>query len=476
MKKLLPLALLLLPLLVQAQMQRYNVKSYGATGKKSDYATIAIQAAIDDAAKAGGGTVYFPAGEYLSGQVNLRDNITIFLDNGAKVWASDKEADYQDKGYFADTANEGIPMLFYGNKVNNVRFTGGGSIEGQPEYRQEPYPYSEWTKDDCDAAIEAGVPLVCTRWKIRISHIYMYDCKDIRIENISLLRSSAWPLHLRFCERIFINGVYVYSQLEVAANTDGFDIDGCTDIVVTNCIMEVGDDGICFKSTKWEDGFRNCENAVVSNCVIQSSSTALKIGSESHGMIRNIKFTNCIVRNSNRAITIFCRDGNTVSDITYSNIDVECRRYSVSWWGSAELFRIITTKRRDNTPYGTIKNITLRDINARVQGSSWIKGFDGMQTIEDIRLENINIVIYPESMIDKRAREGITIENAKNVEINNLRFEWIGDTQPKWTNTLIVNNIDGLWVNRLRIVNQPQGHQPILIKEVINSNINDYIK
>lgn len=82
------LAAILLPFLLQAQTSFYNVKQYGATGKKSDYATKAIQAAIDAAAKAGGGTVYFPAGDYLSAQINLRDNITLWLIAGAKIWAS----------------------------------------------------------------------------------------------------------------------------------------------------------------------------------------------------------------------------------------------------------------------------------------------------------------------------------------------------------------------------------------------------
>lgn len=469
------LAALLLPTLSQAQASVYNVKQYGATGKKSDYATTAIQAAIDAAAKAGGGTVYFPAGDYLSAQINLKDNITLWIDNGAKIWASNKDEDYTEKFYCEDTAEGGIPMVIYGNKVRNIRITGGGAIEGQPEYFQKPYRYNEWTKEDCDAALEAGLPLVCTRWKNRISNIYLYDCQDVRIDNISLLNSSAWPCHLRFCERIYLEGIYVYSKLETAANTDGFDIDGCKDIVINNCIMEVGDDGICFKSTKWKDGFRNCENAVVSNCIVQSSSTALKIGSESHGVIRNIKFNNCIVRNTNRAITIFCRDGNLVSDITYSNIEVECRRYSVSWWGSAELFRLLTSKRRADTPCGTIRNVTMKDIHAKVEGSSWIRGFEGMQNIENIRIENVAMEIWPESAIDKRAREGISIENAKNVEIDNLKIEWIGEKQPKWTHSLILNNIDNLWVNRLKITNQPAGFAPIVTSNVTDSNIGEYM-
>lgn len=184
------LAAILLPFLLQAQTSFYNVKQYGATGKKSDYATKAIQAAIDAAAKAGGGTVYFPAGDYLSAQINLRDNITLWIDSGAKIWASNKDEDYSEKFYCEDTAEGGIPMVIYGNKVRNIRITGGGAIEGQPEYRQEPYRYNQWTKEDCDAALEAGLPLVCTRWKNRISNIYLYDCQDVRstISPCSILR------------------------------------------------------------------------------------------------------------------------------------------------------------------------------------------------------------------------------------------------------------------------------------------------
>lgn len=455
-----------------AYAEFYNVKKFGATGNKADYATKAVQDAIDAAAKAGGGTVYFPAGEYLCAQINLRDNITLYIDSGAKLWASNKEEDYFEKFYCEDTAGDGIPMMIYGNGVKNVTITGGGIIEGQPEYYTRPSTGNDFRRDDYDAAIEAGVEMIASRWRNRISTIYMYNCIDVRINNITIQNSSAWPCHLRFCERIYLDNIYVFSKLEVAANSDGFDIDGCKDIVISNCIMEVGDDGICFKSTKWHDGYRNCENGLVTNCVIQSSSTAFKIGSESYGDIRNIKFTNCIAKNTNRAITIFCRDGALVENITYSNLDVECRRYGVAWWGSAELVRIMVLKRREASKIGTIRNITLRDIRARVQGSSWIKGFEGMQNIENVLIQNVDIVIEPEHTPDKRAREGITIANAQNIFVDNLKVTWRGEQQQKWSHTLILDNVDDVELKRFRVDHQPKGFEEVYqVKKVTNLTI-----
>ena len=98
-----------------------------------------------------------------------------------------------------------------------------------------------------------------------------------------------------------------------------------------------------------------------------------------------------------------------------------------------------------------------------------------MQNIENIRIEHVTMEIWPESAIDKRAREGISIENAKDVEIDNLKIEWIGEKQPKWTHSLILNNINNLWVKRLKITNQPAGFAPIVTSDVTDSNIGEYM-
>lgn len=81
----------------------------------------------------------------------------------------------------------------------------------------------------------------------------------------------------------------------------------------------------------------------------------------------------------------------------------------------------------------------------------------------------------PNLQPDKRAKEGISIENAKNVEIDNLKIEWMGEKQPKWTHGLILDNVDNLWVNRLKIVNQPDGLAPIVVNNVTDSNIGEYM-
>jgi len=158
----------------------FNVRDYGASGRKADNARAAIQKAIDACATAGGGTVYFPPGDYSSGTIHLRSHVRLLVDAGATLFS------IKEKGEFDKEA------LIFADGADHITLEGGGTIDGQAEY--------EWCPDDIeDDFIRPNKELMLSLGKsITRSFpkpnqygklVLLLRCKDVRIAGLSALRS-----------------------------------------------------------------------------------------------------------------------------------------------------------------------------------------------------------------------------------------------------------------------------------------------
>src|SRR3954462_6918746 len=132
MKKIIAIIFLSCCVMITNAQQFYDVTKYGAKKDSSAKATAAIAKAIDAASKAGGGTVYFPAGKYLTGPIHLKSNIVIFIDAGAELHFSD---DFDDYLPMVESRYEGVDLksfspLFYAYKAENISIIGRGVING----------------------------------------------------------------------------------------------------------------------------------------------------------------------------------------------------------------------------------------------------------------------------------------------------------------------------------------------------------
>jgi polygalacturonase len=418
------------------------VKDFGAKGCGTKVETAILQKAIDSCYNAGGGTVLFPSGKYLSATLVLKDNVGIYLSAGAQLIASDQKELYVVKTNILDTGSQSTPMLIYAKGAKNISIRGEGEIMAQPQYYKVPLSYSpqDFIAKEMLIATNAGVELTNWKWKDpNVTLIYLTECKDISISGVRLLHSAFWTLHVHWCERVNIDGIYIYSDLEKAVNADGIDIDGCKNVTITNCIIETADDAICMKTTKGTLGYRSCENIVVSNCILTSTSCALKLGTESYGDFRFINFSNCIIRNTNRGLGIFIRDGGVAENIVFSNIQMECTRKPVAWWGSGDALCFVVLKRNADSKIGAINNVVLKDIYARVEGTSTISGYPNMQNISNIKLENIQIEMFPEKVADKRATVGFIVNESKNIYFNRTKIESTYELKPIIDSTNSVN-------------------------------------
>lgn len=433
---------LLISLLAQSSVF-FNVKEYGATGNKNDYATSAIQTAIDSCASNGGGTVYFPAGDYLSARINLKDNIRLLLDAGATLWASGKEEDYESENYIDNTVGAKSGVLISAVNLKNISISGKGTIQGQPNHIWAPLkkidPFIEWEQNNAKNHGLAMERAYCL--PPHISMIYILNCENVHINDISVLNSPNWGIHIQWSRRIFVSDLYIESDSKFGVNSDGLDIDGCQNVVVNNCIIYTGDDAICLKSTNKSGKYMDCENIAVNNCIVQSSSAGIKIGTETYGNFKNIQFTNCIVKKANRGLGIIVRDGGTVEDVLFSNITIQGQRHPIEWWGDGEAFRMVVLKRNNDSRIGRIKNVRFEHITAYIEGYNRVEGLYE-QEIENIVFSNIHLFMNPESEPDKRTDNAIIIRKAQNIELDNVTVSWnTVRSEPDWKSALFMEDV-----------------------------------
>lgn len=431
------------PLETQAAVQGdvHNVMGYGAVNDTQKVSTGAIQAAIDSCYFQGGGTVYFPPGNYCTGTIVLKDQVTLYFESGATLYASREIEDYRMP--LEDAIR---PVLIYANGAKNITLAGGGTIHGRARRVYKDLKKTDkFIREITENAKAAGVEM--KRYYIvppDVGLVDFVDCQDVTVDQVSLIESTFWTLHMIRCERVFIRGIYLYSSLESGVNADGIDINSCKDVVISDCVVTTGDDAIVLKSY-YED--IPCENITVTNCVLTSSSTALKLGTESHGDFRHILFNNCAVRNSNRGLSIVVRDGATVEDVIFSNITVECKRRHFNWWGNADAIWVFLTKRYAHSNVGYIKDVVFENITARGMGTSRIESTEGMR-IENIQLRNVQLFMQQEDYADKRADHAFYAHDVKDLSMSNFSVHWDEqETELKWQSAAYMSNVRGLTID-----------------------------
>ena len=439
MPRLILFLLLFIPTLLFSQSTLYDVKDYGATGRKSDLATSAIQAAIDACASAGGGTVLLPPGDYRSGTLVLKDNIDFHLTAGATLFASHEAADY-DTVHLDFFKN---PVLLYAKGVSYMSMSGKGKINGEAkrEYR-DLERVDRFIAEETEIAKEAGVEMKMY-YKVApiTAMVFFSECENITITDLSFIESTFWTLHIEKSKRIWIRGIYVYSDLEKGVNSDGIDISNCQDVTISDCIVETGDDGICIK-TRHRDF--PCENITVTNCIVTSSSTALKLGTESYSDFRHIIFSNCVVRNSNRGLSIVIRDGGTAADVLFSNITIDCSRRHFNWWGDADPIWLVVTKRAGTSKEGYIDGVVFDNIKATGRGTSRIESRLGRH-IRNITLRDVQLHMLPEDAPDKRAGHAFEVFQVDDLTLENVRVTWDEEApEPKWASALFLKEVRDL--------------------------------
>jgi len=402
---------------------------------------------------ANGGTVYFSPGEYTSGTVVLHDNVTLYIEAGAILFASRDMKDYKNLA------------LIYACDAKNISILGNGKIDGQAERTYEELKQVDgFIYDITENARKSGAEMKMY-YKVSpvISLIIFENCSNIRVRDVSVVESTSWTLHFKWCEDVFIDNVYIFSSLEKGVNADGIDIDGTNNVVISNSIIETGDDAIVLKTTKTGMTSKPCENITVTNCILTSTSTALKLGTESHADFRHIIFSNCVIRNTNRGLSIVIRDGATVDNVIFSNITIECNRKAFFWWGNGDPIWVVLLKRTPDSKLGSIRNVTFNNIIAYGQGTSKIEGYFS-KPLENIKLSNVQLFMEPESRQDKRATHGFMAHDVDNLSMTDCEVHWNEEkTEPLWATAFVFEKIRNLRLDKISGMQAPGSDNPAII-------------
>lgn len=421
-----------------------NVRDYGASGSASHNATTALRKALAECARQGGGTVYVPPGQYTTGAIELKDNVSLELEAGARILMSQDPKDYA-----------GFPRtVIYANKAKNIGIRGKGTVDGLARYEWGPPEGSDVEiLEEEEIARKAGVDMRrALRRGFQGYLIHLVECDKVTIQDINVLNSTLWAMHIWGCNGVVIHGIDLSSSLDLGVNSDGIDLNCTSNVLISDSRISTGDDAICIKTGPIDFKLPNLdpsrvkpsENIVVTNCILSSSSTPLMIGTETAADIRHVTFSNCVIRGSNKGLGINIQDGAHVSDILYSNITMNLYRRHWNWWGNAETFYFVLKKRFPESPLGSIKNIVIDNVISHAQGTSRILApADG--GIENITISNLQLFMEPEKTPDKRTHNAVFIDGAKTVRISNLRVRWDETrTEPLWRSALYLKNVTGL--------------------------------
>ncbi|MEN0003534.1 MAG: glycosyl hydrolase family 28 protein [Bacteroidota bacterium] len=336
----------------------YNILDFGATPSRNQLSTEAIQSAIDSCHARGGGQVIIPSGRFLTGSVELKSNVELHLDVGAVLLGSTQMADY-------DPAH---PHLIWSMGANHIQITGYGTIDGQGEAffeKNTKKPMRSWR------AKERPKP-----W------IHLQDGQDITIRNVRLINSPAHVIDLNNSKNILIDGIHIRNDKR-SPNTDGIDVRGSKEVIITNCFIDTGDDAICLKSSKGD-----VENVVVSNCMLSSDDAAIKLGTGSRYVIRHLLFSNIIIRESRYGIAMFMGQGGVFEHCIFRQISIQtASRHNMEY----PIFLDIH-KRNTDSPLGRIRNVQLAQIDIHTRGNILIAG-QAEAPIESLSLDAIQVYL-----------------------------------------------------------------------------------
>lgn len=479
-------------LLAQVKKE-YLITKYGAIGDGKTLNTIAIQKAIDVANENGGGKVVVSKGIFLTGTLEIKSNIVLYIDEKARLLGSTNPLDYRSlemKGRPESPKNDDNSQLalLVVYRANNISISGKGTIDGQGT----ALAINVDSLHHIGIAIDPDYSVASNRpnEKMRPKLIRLSMCENVLFSHTTFRNSASWDLSLELCSNLKMDSVKIFNR--AYWNNDGMDITDSKNIRITNSTINSTDDGICLKS--YYPGYFN-DSVLIENCSIISGASAVKLGTASIGGFKNITIKSIKVFDTYRSvIALESVDGGFIENIHVSNIVAKNM-------GNAIFIRL---GHRSGSKPGTIKNVYIRDVTVQVplgrpDLNYDIKVYEAgnhnplpssivgilVNYIENVTLENIkitypgratkgqayfplsrltdlpeNIKDYPEfSMFGELPAWAFYVRHAKGIEMKNVSLLLDNyDFRP----ALIFDDVDGINLEKVMFPNSLKTKQVIL--------------
>lgn len=440
--------------------KNYLITDFGAVGDGFTLNTEAFNKAMIECEKNGGGRIIVPKGIWLTGPIEFRSNVNLYLERGAHIQFS-KNFDHYP---LVLTTYEGTEQYrcqspISGRNLNNIAITGYGVIDGGGDAWRY-VKKSKLTADQWKELISSGGVVDSTgknwwpseqamngekilrqlkkekgtltkedyqkvRDYLRPVMVNFINCKNILLEGVTFQNSPAWNIHPLMSENIILRNVTVrnpwYSQ-----NGDGIDVESCKNVIIYDCKFDVGDDAICMKSGKDEFGRKRgipTENVIIADCIVYHGHGGFTIGSEMSGGVKNIKVTNCNFIGTDIGLRFKSTRGRGgiveniyIDNIFMKDIPTEALSFNMYYGGQAPTEDLpIEEKLKSRTGFqideGTpqFRNIFLEDIYCiGAKDAVVIQGLPEMK-IKNIVLKNVKI----------KSDRGISIYDAYDIKIIN---------------------------------------------------------
>ena len=326
----------------------FVITKFGAVADGKTDCSAAIKKAIDVCAKAGGGRVVIPAGEFLTGAIHLQSGVNLHLETNAVLRFSTDPKAYLPVVF---TRFEGMECynyspLIYAFGQKNIAVTGAGTLDGQADDStwlawKGQKNASEGTQKAARARLDKmnndGVPVAKRVFGegdfLRPSFVEFNRCRNVLIEGVRIRRSPMWELHPLLCTNVTVRGVDIMSH---GANNDGCDPESCKDVLIEDCIFDTGDDCIAIKSGRNADGRRvgvPSQDFIIRNCTMRDGHGGVTVGSEISGSCSNVFVENCEMSSPDLTCALRLKSnamrGGVLQNIFMRNINVGLVKDSV---------------------------------------------------------------------------------------------------------------------------------------------------
>jgi polygalacturonase len=431
----------------------FNVLDYGAHNDGSTMATDAFHAAIAAAQKAGGGTVYVPAGNYVSGPIEMVSNLTLYISAGATIRFPAMKLPFTPGRQQGIETLTPVPLIG-GHDLQNVAVEGRGVLESSNADWMKLHPRIMPTATNPGSAngpdwehllqaLEAHQPVSQAEYRavaaeLRPSFIRFMNCKNVLVEGLRIIGSPMWTVHLLYTENAEVENMVIETYPGV--HTDGIVIDSSRFIRLSNDYIDTGDDGIVIKSGKDADGLRvnrPSEDIAITNCTVHHAHGAVTIGSETSGSVRNLVASKITAVDTVNGIRIKSRRGRggVVEDVRFDN-------WTMRNVGTAIVvtnYYLMEGETRTGGPEPvSMRTPRFRNIaisNVTVDGAKQLIDIDGLpeMPIKGLHIQNVMgsgksalIANYTDDLqlhnvqLEPTAGPAFTIQNATNLELDNI--------------------------------------------------------